>query len=197
MKSRIFVFIIAPFILLMVVFYVYTIYDMENSYAVLEDYYDRKHSFNEDGMHPGVKWFILSQGCRILMLILVFYFSLIELMQMIYDGFRAYFTNIQNIMEFSLYTLILVAEILAAITRWGDINKSDGLHVVRVIRTLYSVATLLMWVKFLYIFRTQRSTGYYIRMLIEVHYDIINFMFIFISIIICFAQAFYIFMLNS
>jgi hypothetical protein len=96
-----------------------------------------------------------------------------------------------------LYTTIIIAEILAGITRWAHIDKTTSLEIVRIIRTLYSIATLLMWVKFLYIFRTQRSTGYYIRMLIEVHYDIIYFMFIFISIIICFAQAFFIFMMNS
>jgi hypothetical protein len=106
---------------------------------------------------------------------------------MYYIGFKVYFTQIWNILEILLYAIVLIAELLVAITRYSDIDKVNGIQMVRVVRTMYSAATILMWIKFLYIFRIIRSTGYYIRMLLEVLKDIVNFMFIFVSIVMCFA----------
>jgi len=37
-----------------------------------------------------------------------------------------------------------------------------------VVRTLYAFTAIIMWIRFLYFFRIFRTTGYYIRMLVNV-----------------------------
>lgn len=60
------------------------------------------------------------------------------------------------------------------------------------IRTIYAFTSLILFSRFLYFFRVLRSTGYYIRMLVEVLKDIVHFLFIFILTIIAFAHAFFV-----
>jgi hypothetical protein len=94
MKSRIFGLIIAPFILFMIVFYVYTIYDMENHFSIQENYWKHKHAGDEHSAYSETNWKMWAHAFRIIMLILVFYFSAIEFMQMVYDGIKAYVSSI-------------------------------------------------------------------------------------------------------
>lgn len=54
-----------------------------------------------------------------------------------------------------------------------------------------------MWTKFLYFFRVYRSTGYYIRMLVEVSKDIVNFLFIAGLTIVAFAHTYFIYLKNN
>lgn len=67
-------------------------------------------------------------------------------------------------------------------------NKiENGINYEESIRTLDAVAALLIWAKFLYFFRIFRSTGYYIRMVLEVYKDIRSFLFIFFTIVLAFS----------
>lgn len=56
--------------------------------------------------------------------------------------------------------LIIAAEIL---------NIIDEDH--RVIRTLYAITSLAVWLRFLYFFRIFKATNFYIRMIYEVIKD--------------------------
>jgi hypothetical protein len=64
------------------------------------------------------------------------------------------------------------------------IDDSDKL-----VRGLYSITALAMWLRFLYFFRVFKSTGYYIRMVVEVIKDMGQFFFIFGITVFAFAQA--------
>jgi hypothetical protein len=54
-----------------------------------------------------------------------------------------------------------------------------------------------MWLRFLYFFRVFKSTGYYIRMVIEVIFDMGQFFIIFGFTVFAFAQANYIIFRNG
>jgi hypothetical protein len=54
-----------------------------------------------------------------------------------------------------------------------------------------------MWTRFLYYFRIFKTTGYYIRMLVQVILDIRHFIFVFVLTIISFAHAWFIFLKNT
>lgn len=58
------------------------------------------------------------------------------------------------------------------------------------IYTIHSVASLLLWVKFLYFLRIFKHTGYFIRMLSTVIWDIRVFIFILLIVYIGFGEAF-------
>lgn len=64
-------------------------------------------------------------------------------------------------------------------------------------RTIYSFASVFMWIRFLYFFRIFRNTGYYIKMLVQVVFDIRYFIFIFVLTIFAFAHAWYVFLKNN
>ena len=56
---------------------------------------------------------------------------------------------------------------------------------------MYSVVSLLMWLRLLYYFRISKGTSYYIRMIEEVIYGMKYFFFIFIISMLAFASANY------
>lgn len=57
--------------------------------------------------------------------------------------------------------------------------------------TLHSIACLLMWLKFFYFLRIFRHTGYFIRMLSDVIYDIRLFIVVISIVFLGFGDAFY------
>lgn len=79
----------------------------------------------------------------------------------------------------------------------SDAEAEEYVENGKIIRTLYSVTAILMWLRVLYFFRIFRSTGYYIRMLVEVIKDIKYFIFIFALTITAFAHAWFIFLKNG
>jgi hypothetical protein len=80
--------------------------------------------------------------------------------------------------------MIIIAEIMH-----GRLEK--------VVRTLYAFSAIIMWIRFLYFFRIFRTTGYYIRILVNVIQDIRYFIFIFVLTIFAFAHACYVFLKNN
>lgn len=62
--------------------------------------------------------------------------------------------------------------------------KYDFLHV------LHAVACILMWFKFLYFLRIFKSTGYLIRMIIEVIFDMKVFFIVLVIVLCAFGDAF-------
>jgi Ion transport protein len=76
-----------------------------------------------------------------------------------------------------------------------DTKKYESLS--KVVRTLYSFAAIIIWVRFLYFFRIFRTTGYYIRMLMNVAADLRYFVFIFVLTIFAMAHAYFIFLKNG
>jgi len=79
----------------------------------------------------------------------------------------------------------------------ADEEESNGVRLDKAVRTLYSVITLLMWIRFVYFFRIFRSTGYYVRMLSEVSKDVKHFLFLFGVTIVAFAHAYYLLLYND
>ena len=63
---------------------------------------------------------------------------------------------------------------------------------IRQIRQVESVATILMWMKFLYFFRILQSTAPLVRMIQEIFADIRAFVIMFVMAIFMMANAFYI-----
>ena len=66
----------------------------------------------------------------------------------------------------------------------------------KMIRTLYALTALAMWLRFLYFFRIYKETNFYIRMIVEVIIDMGQFFFIFLITVVAFGHAVYIFFLN-
>jgi hypothetical protein len=64
-------------------------------------------------------------------------------------------------------------------------------------RRYFSVVSIVLWFRFLQFFRVFIDTGQYIRMLFEVMGDMLQFMVIFLIIILSYSHAFFIIMKNN
>lgn len=90
--------------------------------------------------------------------------------------------------------LIIVAEVFT----FGERTIEDHDHsaqdwnIKTMIRSLYSITAIVMWIRFLYFFRIFRSTGYYIHMIMKTIVDIIEFFFIYAVVVLAFGHATYI-----
>mmetsp|Transcript_29225 Transcript_29225/g.28291 ORF Transcript_29225/g.28291 Transcript_29225/m.28291 type:complete len:169 (-) Transcript_29225:202-708(-) len=60
---------------------------------------------------------------------------------------------------------------------------------MKTIRILYAFCAILVWLRMLYFFRIVRSTGYYIRMVIEVLNDMANFALIMAIVVVAVGGA--------
>ena len=65
------------------------------------------------------------------------------------------------------------------------------------IRRIEAVAVVLMWMRFLYFFRIIDNTAPFIRMIFQILYDMRAFVFIFVLIILGFANGFYVLAKNQ
>ena len=70
------------------------------------------------------------------------------------------------------------------------VHLKSGDDAPHILSSVHSVACLLMWAKFLYFLRLFRQTGYFIRMLTDVIYDMKIFLMILLIVYIAFAEAF-------
>ena len=77
------------------------------------------------------------------------------------------------------------------------LDEADYIAKAKAVRTVYSFAAVIMWIRFLYFFRIFRNTGYYIKMLVQVMFDIRYFIFIFVLTIFSFAHAWFIYLKNN
>lgn len=146
----------------------------------------------------------------------VYFFTLefLELVQMakesnsIIKGLLEYLLDIRNYVDLMPPVIIFVSEIIAAYDRYHHYNsikqciendsKTDECENFKdyeiLIRYLYSLSTFLMWIKFIYFLRTFETTGFYVRMIIQVFHDVRHFMIIFLTVVICFSHTFFIFL---
>jgi hypothetical protein len=101
-------------------------------------------------------------------------------------------------MDLSMIIMIIIAEIMHGRFEARALPASiDYETYAKVVRTLYAFSAIIMWIRFLYFFRIFRTTGYYIRMLVNVIQDIRYFIFIFVLTILAFAHAYYVFLKNN
>ena len=72
-------------------------------------------------------------------------------------------------MDLSMIIMIIIAEVMHGRFEVNDITESNNYEAyAKVVRILYSFTAIIMWIRFLYFFRIFRTTGYYIRMLVNV-----------------------------
>ena len=122
---------------------------------------------------------------RILILIFVGYFVFIEVFQYKREGFTTHFTDFWNYLDILPPILIVLAEVLNVTGAFdsgscenGETIKDENGEDVSIqcyknvlIRSLYAFTSFFVWLRFLYFFRVFKSTGYYIKMIIEVIKD--------------------------
>eukprot|EP00347_Sterkiella_histriomuscorum_P012361 403368887 len=181
-KYRIFYFMLIPYLLLLVFFVFYTCFDL----MIFDKY-----------AHNGRE--MASKALRTLVLLMVSYFAILEGRQLVIAGW-AYFYNGWNYMDIAIICLIYVAEIMQGNTIDHNVTKSEieaHQNQQKTIRTIMSVVAILLWLRLLYFFRIFRTTGYYIRMLVEVIKDIKYFIFIFALTIVSFGHAWSIYLRNG
>lgn len=174
----------------MVCLILYTTYDLE-----FFETYERDERVRE------------STALRVLIWFFITYFIIMEIRQLIISGIRAYLRNAWNYMDLALYSSIVVAEILHSRfyvlypyyfkTSEGDYSDEGYEERSRAVRTIYSFSVIIMWIRFLYFFRIFRTTGYYIRMLVQVVMDIRHFIFVFVLVILAFAHAWFVLLKNN
>ena len=167
---------------MLIVFSVYTVWDWQ-SYMTA---YERGQSEQ-------------AYICRIVMLCFVGYFVTIQVIYFVTLGPKKYLRNYWNIIEMYSYALIVTGEILAKRNReenylnMQNISNERNVEIILIdyrVRIFYSLAALNLWLKSLYFFRMFRTTGYFIRIMMEVCVDLGSFIFIFFVVIVAFACAF-------
>jgi hypothetical protein len=113
------------------------------------------------------------------------YFLLNELRQL-KDGGLEYLSSIWNYLDLlqpiGVYILICMSNIKLLMP---DMYMDPGLVAI-----VKSTTTFLLWFKFFYFLRIFASTGYYIRMIVDVMKDMIAFLLILLISIVAFADTF-------
>ena len=129
--------------------------------------------------------------------------------RMFYEVIQIYFQRMSYFNIWNLFDLfeifgIIIAEGISTYARnlYQDEGLTmekieEGFQLDRLGRLLFSLVALSVWTHFLYFFRIFRSTGYYIRMIVEVIRDIKEFIFIFGILVIAFGHAFNVFYRNG
>jgi hypothetical protein len=105
---------------------------------------------------------------RIVLGILIIYFTVLELLQ-IYRQRVNYLYQIWNWFDFLTIVLVVTGEIMQKESRDKFVNDPENYDYTSVdqkVRAIYSVTSLILWIRVLYFFRIFRSTGYFIRMLV-------------------------------
>lgn len=111
-------------------------------------------------------------------LALSLYFFVSELRQIISTGLE-YLMSVWNYVDL-IPPILIIAIIIQDFFR----VKYDFLH------TLHAIACALMWFKFLYFLRIFKTTGYLIRMIIEVIFDMKVFFIVLVIVLCAFGDAF-------
>ena len=112
------------------------------------------------------------------------YFLANEIRQL-YLGGLEYFKSVWNYSDLLPPILIIITLSLKLNTFYNENYEPNN-----IVYTIHSVATLLIWVKLLYFLRIFRSTGYLVRTLTDVIYDMKVFLFILFIVYFGFGEAF-------
>jgi len=178
-KMKVIWWLLLPYLMTLMIFAVYTCYDLETTYE------DKQSEHLEDLSMNKTLEMVLSVICRILIILSTTYFLMIEIYQCMKETFWVHFSDFWNYLDIVPPLFIYTAEIL---------NLFHADH--RLIRTLYSLTALVMWVRFLYFFRIVKTTNFYIRMIVQVIIDMGQFFFILSIAVLAFGHSFYIFFKN-
>lgn len=98
-------------------------------------------------------------------------------------GLRTYLSSSWNYIDLTPPVIILSQAVLTII------NSSDG-SLASIIQTIQALSSMLLWIKLLYFFRINRSTGYLIRMVAKVFIGIKTFLGVLLITIVAFADGF-------
>lgn len=121
-----------------------------------------------------------------------FYYGVSEIRQFTVAGWD-YFFDAWNYLD------ILPIALVLSTTIWtvydcvlDDLDDDKNVATVQLWRDyLQSLAALGMWFKFIYFLRCTDSTGWLVRMLVEVMKDMGSFLLVYVITILAFADAFY------
>ena len=97
---------------------------------------------------------------RVSIMVFVFYFCYIEYKQSNSIGVKRFYNPWNNI-DLLYRVLLIMGEVLNIIT--SPLKNSQEYS--RIIRTIYSLTALIMWLRCLYYFRIFESMNFYIKML--------------------------------
>jgi hypothetical protein len=119
----------------------------------------------------------------IIQYVLALYFLLNELRQIISIKL-AYLTSIWNYID-----LIGPCGVIVTLSFQYSLNEGEIID-PHLERCIISITTFFMWLKFIYALRIFKSTGYLIRMIIEVLYDMGIFLLILLITLCAFGDSF-------
>ena len=126
-----------------------------------------------------------------IMVLFSIYFLRNELIQLWADGF-SYFLSGWNHIDIVPPIAIIILVFLRIFDDGKVVvdDKGNELeHNDHMMGAVQSIATFFMWMKFLYFFRFFESTGYLIRMIVEVTYEMRSFIFILLITIIALGDS--------
>ncbi|CDW82936.1 wd-40 repeat protein [Stylonychia lemnae] len=112
-----------------------------------------------------------------------FYFICYEIRQSLYIGF-SYVKSFWNYIDILAPISVIILQCFQFL-EFQDYYLENDTN-----RCILSISTLLMWMKFLSIFRIFQSTNYLIRMVYEVIYDMGVFLFVYTLVVAAFGDAF-------
>ena len=124
----------------------------------------------------------------IFVIIAYFFFLLYKTSRSLGKIFWKFFWVGLNLVSNSLNLAIVIMTLIA--------ESADDSYTPN-IRRIESVAVVLMWLRFLYFFRILDNTAPLIRMISQILYDMRAFVFIFVLIILGFANGFYVLAKNQ
>lgn len=122
------------------------------------------------------------------MAIFSLYFLGLEFLQVKADGL-AYFSSIWNLIDVippAVILMIYILQLNGRLTDFGDANPSNR----EIFSILMSIATLCLWMKSLYFFRIQESTGFLVRAILSVISEMKFFLLILLVTMLAFGDAF-------
>jgi hypothetical protein len=120
------------------------------------------------------------------------YFLYLELMQIKNEGLKGYFYSFWNIVDIFPIIIVLTLYMLTAkdiIHEW-DPETDAGTRNRTIYACGYSIATLFLWLKFLYFLRIFDSFGFLVRAINQVIIDMKSFMLILLLVITAFGDSF-------
>ncbi|CDW83468.1 wd-40 repeat protein [Stylonychia lemnae] len=125
----------------------------------------------------------VNKAICILMALFSIYFLFSEMRQLISQGFQ-YLSNVWNYIDLLSPIGVITFLILELLSQLEYEVNQDFL------RSIMALATFFMWLKILYVLRIFRSTGYLIRSIVEVIYDMGIFLLILFLTVTAFGDSF-------
>ena len=147
------------------------------AFVVFSNVLDKQLPDNEDKKKAKMAFIII-------LYILSSYLLLTEIVQLIHKKWM-YFSTIWNFPDIIVPVLVIVV-----ISHHLKELQDDDYKKPKFIVTVHSFCSLLIWIKFLYFLRIYRPTGYFIRMLSTVIWEIRTFLLVLMIVYLGFGEAF-------